>query len=75
MQVEKFSHDGKLFEIRVITDGESVYVKVFQDNHPANRFRYSATIEVIQDMNQITGIDAVKHLIEIAKKDVQDGLI
>jgi len=74
MHTEKFVHDGKSFEIRVICDGESVYVKVFQDNRPANRFRYSATIEVIQDMNQITGIDAVKHLIEIAKKDVQDGL-
>ena len=74
MQVEKFVHDGKQFEIRVISDGESVYVKVFHDNRPANRFRYSATIELVQDMNQITGIDAVKHLIEIAKKDVQDGL-
>ena len=74
MQVEKFVHDGKQFEIRVITDGESVYVKVFKDGRPANRFRYSATIELVQDMNQITAIDAVKHLIEIAKRDVQDGL-
>jgi hypothetical protein len=74
MQVEKFDHDGKTYEIRIICDGESVYVKAFVDNRPANRFRYSATIAVVQDMNQVTGTDAVKHLIEIAIQDVKNGL-
>jgi hypothetical protein len=58
----------------VICDGESVYVKVFQNNRPSNQFRYSATMEVIQDMATVAGTDAVKHLIEIAKQDVINGL-
>ena len=74
MHVEKFTHNGKEYEVRVICDGESVYVKAFEDNRPANRFRYSATIEVIQDMAAVMGTDAVKHLIEIAKQDIVNGL-
>lgn len=74
MHIEKFKHNGEEHEVRVICDGESVYVKVFQDNRPSNRFRYSATMEVIQDMATVAGTDAVKHLIEIAKQDVINGL-
>jgi hypothetical protein len=74
MKIEKFVHDGKTYEIRIISDGESVYVKVFLNNRPVNRFRYSATIDVIQNMDAIWGDDAVRHLIETAKHDVISGL-
>jgi len=74
MHTEKFSHNGVEHEVRVICDGESVYVKVFQDGRPSNRFRYSATIEVIHDMATVARTDAVKHLIDIAKQDVVNGL-
>lgn len=74
MHVVKLTHNEKTYEIRVICDGESVYAKAFQNNQPANRFRYSATIEVVQDMATVLGNDAVKHLIEIAKQDVLSGL-
>lgn len=74
MHSEKFTHNGVAYEVRVIYDGESVYVKAFQGNRPANRFRYSATIELVQDMAAVLGTDAVKHLIEIAKQDLITGL-
>jgi len=74
MHVEKFTHNGKAYEIRVICDGETVYAKAFQNNRPANRFRYSATVEVVQDMATVLGTDAVKHLIDIAKQDIIAGL-
>jgi len=74
MHIEKFSHNGVEHEIRVICDGESVYVKVFQGNRPSNQFRYSATMEIICDMATVAGSDAVKHLIEIAGEDVINGL-
>lgn len=70
MHIEKFTHNDEEYEVRVICNSEIVYVKVFQNGHPANRFRYSATIAVIQDMATVAGTDAVKHLIEIAKRDV-----
>ena len=74
MHVEKFTNEGVEHEVRVICDGESVYVKVFHNNRPSNRFRYSVTVEVNQDMATVVGTDAVKHLIEIAKQDVISGL-
>ncbi len=74
MHTEKFSRNGVEHEVRVICDGESVYFKVFQENRPSNRFRYSATMDVIHDMAAVAGTDAVKHLIEIAKQDVINGL-
>lgn len=70
MQVEKFMHDGKEFEIRVSYVGETVYVKVFQGNKPATHRYYSATIEVIRDMRAVMGLDAVKNLIDDAKRDI-----
>jgi len=74
MHTKKFTHEDMEHEVRVICDGESVYVKVFQDNRQSNRFRYSATMEVIQDKATVAGTDAVKYLIEIAKQDVINGL-
>ena len=74
MHIEKFTHSGNAYEIRVICDGEAVYVKAFQNNRPVNRFRYSATIEVVQDMSTVLGTDTVKHLIEIASQDIIAGL-
>ena len=74
MEVEKFTHDEKDYEIRIISDGELVYVKAFCDNKPANRFRYSVTMDEIHDMATAIKQDAVKHLIEIARQDVIKGL-
>ncbi len=70
MQTEKFSHEGKEFEVRVISDGQSVYVKVFSSGNPVNGYRYEVTLETVHDAATVTGLDAVKHLIEIAKADV-----
>lgn len=75
MHVEEFTHNGEPYEVRVIWDGEAVYAKVFHNNQPANRFRYSATIEAIQDLAAVAGTDTVKHLIDIAKQDVIKGLV
>jgi len=74
METERFSHQGNEYEVRVICDGETIYVKAFLQGRPANRFRYSATIEQIYDFSTILGMDAVQHLIEIAKQDVMRGI-
>jgi len=70
MQTEQFSHEGKDYEVRVISDGQSVYVKVFSSGKPVNGYRYEATLETVHDAATVTGLDAVKHLIELAKADV-----
>jgi len=52
----------------------TVYVKVFADNQQANRFRYSATTDAVHDIGFVMSSDIVSHLIEIAKRDVVDGI-
>ncbi len=74
MNTAKFQHGGRDYEIRIICDGEAVYVKAFHANRPVNRFRYEATVDTVSDLSAVTGLDAVKHLIEIAKQDVVSGL-
>ena len=70
MQTEPFSHAGKEYEVRVISDGQSVFVKVFKGMEPANGFRYEVTLMTMQDAANVMGIDVVKHLIKTAKADV-----
>jgi hypothetical protein len=54
----------------VITDGLSVFVRVFHDGEPANVLRYEATLETVHDAAAVYGLDIVKSLIETAKSDI-----
>jgi hypothetical protein len=54
----------------VITDGLSVFVRVFHDGKPANALRYEATLESVHDAATVSGLDIVKSLIETAKSDI-----
>ena len=74
MHSEKFRHNNINYEVRVICDGETVYVKAFQNSRPANKFKYSALVDVIQDVTDIIGTKTVNHLVRMAKQDVIDGL-
>lgn len=70
MQKETFQHAGSEYEVRVISDGQWVFVTVFCNVKPANGYRYEATLETVHDAGIVSGLDAVKHLIEIAKADI-----
>ncbi len=70
IHTEEFTHDGKEFEVRVISDGISVLVQVFSDGKPANAIVYKATVEAVDDAAAVLGLDAVKRLINIAKADI-----
>lgn len=70
MQKEIFQHAGVEYEVRVISDGQSVFVKIFSGDKPANGYRYEATLETVHDAGAVSGLDAVKHLIKIAKADI-----
>lgn len=64
MEIETFVHGGEKFEIRIISDGQSVFVKAFVEGKPANVFRYEATLETVHDASAVAGLDVVKHLNE-----------
>jgi hypothetical protein len=70
MQKETFQHAGTEYEVRVISDGQSVFVKAFCGDKPANGYRYEVTLEMVHDAATVSGLDVVKHLIEIAKADI-----
>ena len=74
MIIEKFVHDNKEYEIRVISDGESAFYMAFRDNKPVNRFRYTATDEAFIGMLMVLRDNPVKHLINLARQDVMSGL-
>ena len=73
MQVKKFLHNGKEYETRIISDGETIRIKVFQNGKPANGYSYSVRLDVAFDLKQMIGIDGIKDLIDTAKNDVIVG--
>lgn len=72
MHTETFKHNDKEFEVRVITDGLSAFVRVFRDGKPANALRYEATLDTVHDAATVSGLDIVKSLIGTAKSDITE---
>jgi hypothetical protein len=70
MNTQAFQHKGKDYEIRIISDGQSVFVKVFTEGKPANGIRYEATLETVHDAATVTDLDVVKELIKTAQADI-----
>ncbi|HPO00385.1 MAG TPA: hypothetical protein PK879_06705 [Opitutaceae bacterium] len=70
MNTQEFQHNGKNYEVRIISDGQSVFVKVFTEGRPANGLRYEATLETIHDAATVTDLDIVKELIKTAQSDI-----
>ena len=73
MHIEKFTHNDEDFEVRVISDGISVFVRIFKNNQPANGLRYEATLETVHDAAMVAGLDVVKGLIGTAIGDVKNN--
>ena len=74
MEILPFNHAGKKYEIRIISNGATVFIRAFHDNKPANGYSYSIDTMVHMDMKSWVGIDGIKELIETAKKDIINGL-
>lgn len=70
MTTQNFTHKNEVYEVRVISDGISVFVRVFKANRPANGLRYEATLDTVQDAASVAGLDIVKGLIDTAISDI-----
>lgn len=73
MHTEKFTHNDEEFEVRVISDGISVFVRVFKNNQQANGLRYEATLETVHDAANVAGLDVIKGLIATAIADIKNN--
>ena len=70
MHTETFTHNSKEYEVRVISDGLSVFIRVFHAGKPANALRYEATLETVHDAAAVSGLDIDQGLITTAKSDI-----
>jgi hypothetical protein len=71
IEVVPFSFEGKEYQIRVVSDGATIYVRAFCDNKPANGYSYQVTIMTAFDLKKLMGFDAIKQLIKSAREDVE----
>lgn len=70
MHTETFTYNSKEYEVRVISDGLSVFIRVFHNGKPANALRYEATLETVHDAATVSGLDIVQSLLNTAKSDI-----
>lgn len=73
MKIVKFTHASQEFEIRIASDGNTLFIRAFKNSQPANGFRYSVDLVTAMDIEHVMGYDAVNDLIESAKSDIVEG--
>ena len=69
-----FQHDGNDYEIRISSDGHTIYIRAFFNGKPANGYMYS--VEVLNQVDaKITGTlcNPAEELIKTAESDVKNG--
>jgi hypothetical protein len=62
--------NGQTYEIRVLYEERKINVVAFQNNHPANGFRYQILLPKNCDVHGILGHDIWGELIEVSKDDI-----
>lgn len=72
MNTIPFTFEGKDYEIRVVSDGMTTYVRAFRDGAPANGYGYQVSFPVAFDLKKQLGVSAVDHLVDTAKRDITD---
>jgi hypothetical protein len=73
MKIVPFEHNGKKYEVRIISDGNTVFIKTFLNGKPANGYRYSVELITAFELEQVMGYDGIRDLVEMAKSDVING--
>jgi len=66
----RFEHKGEEYEIRVVSDGATVYVRAFKDSKPANGYKYSVDVPTMIAIEDVVKTDIVEDLIEVARRDI-----
>jgi len=70
---EKFTHNGREFEIRHYYDGMRIKVKAFLNDQQVSP-EYSADTDVASDFFQANGEHILKSLKGIVKSDIENGI-
>jgi len=70
-EVIPYDFEGRQYEIRVVSDGATIYVRAFLDDKPANGYEYRLNIMTKFELKRAMGVDAVMDLVESAKEDIK----
>jgi hypothetical protein len=70
-EVIPYDFEDQQYEIRVVSDGATIYVRAFLDGKPANGYDYRVNIMTKFDLKRAMGVDAVMDLVESAKEDIK----
>lgn len=71
-QVIPFEFEGKEYQIRVISDGATIYIRGFCDGRPANGYEYRINVTTAFDLKKLIRFQAITHLVELAKDDIRN---
>ena len=72
IEVIPFSFEGKDYQVRVVYDGATIYVRAFCGHRPANGYSYQVNIMKALDLKKLIGLDAIKEFIKSAQDDVKE---
>ena len=66
-----FEFEGEQYEVRLTSDGSTMYVRAFKDGQPADGFGYQVSFPVAMDIQAVMGLSAVEELIAEAQRNVR----
>jgi hypothetical protein len=70
----QFEHNGRSYEVRIVTDGQTFWVRAFLNGRPANGYTYSVDAQTqIEALSRKYSEDLIASLIVTAEDDVKTG--
>jgi len=74
MKTVPFEFEGIRYEIRILSDGNTINVAAFRDNHPVNGFRRRIILQKTADPERLLETDVLKNIVETSKHDITERL-
>ena len=72
IHTEQYDNDGRKYEIRLYGSAWEFTVQAFINGKRANGYSYSVSLPTAIDLNTVHRLDAVKVLMDAAKRDIAD---
>jgi hypothetical protein len=75
IEERRFMSKDREYVINALASETELSVRVFLNNRPGSRFTYSVFWETSMDVSTILEMSAVETLLELAEKDVREGIV
>ena len=71
IKVVPFEFENEKYEVRAVRKGFDISVSAYKNGEPANGYVYHVSVSTAFDFNKKFPVNAVDHLIETAKSDIE----